>query len=95
MAIGLVAPFAATILILALAVIFTRLWVNDTASRAVRELRILGMRPGRNYKLGGAWVLLAVRDRRNLLWAVLAVLAWMALVVSLDHARAVRPTGIL
>ncbi|HJW74966.1 MAG: hypothetical protein A2V77_16850 [Anaeromyxobacter sp. RBG_16_69_14] len=94
MSVGLVAPFAATILILALAVIFTRLWVNDTASRAVRELHTLGIQPGRTYKLGGAWALLAVRERRNLLWAVLAVIAWMALVVSLDLARTVGSLGI-
>jgi hypothetical protein len=94
MSIGLVAPFAATILILALAVIFTRLWVNDTASRAVRELHTLGIRPGRTYKLGGAWTLLAVRERRNMLWAALAVIAWMALVVSLDLARTVGSPGV-
>ena len=94
MSIGLVAPFAATILILALAVIFTRLWVNDTTSRAVRELHTLGIRPGRTYRLGGAWALHAVRERRNLLWAALAVIAWMALVVSLDLARAVGSPGI-
>jgi len=47
-----------------------------------------------SYKLGGAWALLAVRERRNLLWAVLAVIAWMALVVSLDLARTVGSLGI-
>ena len=87
MPIGLIAPFAATILVLALAVIFTRLWANDLASQAVHELHILGIRPGRTYRLGGAWALRAARDRRNLLWAVLGVVAWIAVVVSLDLAR--------
>ena len=81
------APFAGTVAVLALAVLFTRLWVNDTSAQAVRQLHVLGMRPGRNYKLGGAWARLAVRDRRNLLWAGLALVAWVALVVSLDAVR--------
>ncbi len=94
MSIGLVAPFAATILVLALAIIFTRMWVIDTATQAVRELHTLGIRPGRTYKLGGAWTLLAAGERRNLLWAVLAVIAWMALLVSLDLARLTGSSGV-
>jgi hypothetical protein len=74
---GLVGPFAASLLVLALAIVFTRLWVNDTASLALRELRIRGIRPGQTYKLGSAWALVAVRDRRNLLWALLAVSSWV------------------
>ncbi len=81
------APVAGSLLVLALAVLFTRLWVNDTASQAVRHLHMLGIRPGRHYKLGGAWARLAVRDRRNLLWGALALLAWIALVVTLDGVR--------
>ncbi len=81
------APFAGTALVLALAVLFTRLWVNDTAAQAVRQLTVLGIRPGRSYKLGGAWVRIAVRDPRNFLWAGLALVAWVALVVSLDAVR--------
>ncbi len=87
MSIGLVAPFAAAIMVLALTVIFTRLWVNDTEPRAVRELHTLGLRPGRTYTLGGTWALHAARERGNLLLAILAVAAWIAVVISLDVAR--------
>ena len=83
----LIAPFVATILLVVLALALTRLWANDMVSHATRELSILGMRPGRSYKLGAAWVLLAARDRRNLLWAFLAVVAWIAVVVSVNLAR--------
>jgi hypothetical protein len=83
---GTIAPLAATIPLLVLALVFTRVWASGTASHAVRELSILGMRPGRNYKLGASWVLFAARDRRNLLWAVLAVLAWTAVVASVKLA---------
>ena len=82
-----VAPFAGTVLVLALAVLFTRLWASDTAARAVRRLHALGMQPGRNYKLGASWAFAAARERRNLLWALLAIGAWTAFVVSLDLAR--------
>jgi hypothetical protein len=86
MSIGLVAPFAAAIMVLALTVIFTRLWVNGPESRAVRGYT-LGLRPGRTYTLGGAWALHAARKRGGLLLAVLAVAAWIAIVISLDVAR--------
>ncbi len=82
-----IAPVAGPILVLALAVLFTRLWVSDTSAQAVRQLQVLGMRPGRQYKLGGAWTRAAVRDPRNVLWAGLALVAWVALIVSLDLAR--------
>ncbi len=82
-----VAPVAGTLAVLALAVLFTRSWVNDTAAQATRRLRILGIRPGRNYELGSAWTQFAARDRRNILWAGLAVAAWIVLVVSLDGVR--------
>jgi hypothetical protein len=81
---GLVGTFVATAVVLALAVVFTRLWVHDTASQALHELRVRGIDPGRTFKLGGAWALVAVRDRRNLLWALLAVCSWVATVYSLD-----------
>jgi len=87
MFIGLVESFAAALVAMALAIVFTGIWVNDTAARAVRELHVLGLRPGRTYTLGGAWALHAARDRRNLLWAVLAVFAWLACVVALHLAR--------
>ena len=86
MPIGLVAPCAATIVVVAVAVALTRLWVNDTASRALRELRALGIRAGHSYKLGGAWTIHAARDRRNLMWAVLSAVAWLGSVVSLHLA---------
>ncbi len=87
MAFGLIAPFAATSLVLALALVFTRLWTNDTASYALRELHALGIRPGRTYKLGGSWAISAVRNRRNLILAIVAAAAWMAFAVSLNLAR--------
>jgi hypothetical protein len=80
-------PFAAVIALLVLALGFTTLWANATISHAARELSILGMRPGRSYKLGPAWVLLAARDRRNLRWGVLALAAWIAVVVAVSFAR--------
>jgi hypothetical protein len=83
MSFALAAPFVA----LALAVTFTRLWATDTASRAIRELHRLGLRPGRTYKLGVAWALVAARDGRNLLWAVLSVSAWLFGLVGLHFAR--------
>lgn len=82
MFIALVESFAAALVAMTLAVVFTGLWVNDTTARAVRELRVLGLRPGRSYKLGGAWALHAARERRNLLWAVLSAAAWVACVVA-------------
>jgi hypothetical protein len=84
---GFSAPLAATFASLVLALVLTRMWANATVSHAARQLSILGMRPGRSYKLGAAWVLLAARDRRNLLWAILSVVAWAAVVVSLHFAR--------
>jgi hypothetical protein len=84
MSIALVEPFAA-LGAMALAIVFTCLWVNDTAARAVRELHGLGLRPGRSYKLGGAWALHAARERRNLLLALLSAAAWLAWVVALAH----------
>ena len=47
----------------------------------------LGVRPGRTYKLGGSWALRAARERGNLLLTLLAVAAWIAVVISLDLAR--------
>ena len=76
------APLAAALLALALAVVLTRLWVNDMDARAVQQLKVLGMRPGRRYKLGGAWALAATRDSRNALRASLALAAWVAVVVA-------------
>jgi hypothetical protein len=78
----LVEPFAIALVAMALAIVFTRLWVNDTAARAVRELRVLGLRPGHSYKLGGAWALHAARERGNLMWAALSAAAWVACVVA-------------
>ena len=86
MSLGLFGPIAATLAVLALAVLLTRLWVADTASHAVRQLQLLGLRPGRVYKLGGAWVLVAVRDRRNMVWGILALAAWVAAAVSVPFA---------
>ena len=87
MPIGIHTPFAATIPLLLLALVLTRLWANATAAHAARELYLLGMRPGRSYRLGAAWVLLAARDRRNLTWAALAMAAWIAVVVSVNIAK--------
>jgi hypothetical protein len=81
------APLAATLVAFTLAVLFTRIWVNDTAARAVQQLKVLGMRPGRHYKLGGAWARLAARDGRNATWASLALVAWVGLVVAVDVVR--------
>jgi hypothetical protein len=83
----LMSPFAPTIPLVVAALVLTRLWASGTVSHAARELSILGMRPGRSYKLGAAWVLSAARHRRNLFWAVLSALAWIAVVVSLNLAR--------
>jgi hypothetical protein len=82
MSIALVEPFAAALVAMTLAIVFTRLWVNDTSARAVRELHVLGLRPGHSFKLGRAWALHAARDGRNLLWAVLSAAAWVACVVA-------------
>jgi len=87
MPIGISAPLAATIASLVLALVLTRLWANATVSHAARQLSILGMRPGRSFRLGAAWVLLAARDRRNLLWAILALVSWIAVVISVNFAR--------
>ncbi len=76
---------AASVLLLAVAL--TRLWLKDTSSRALRQLYLLGMQPGRTYKLGGSWALVAVRDGRNLLLAILAVAAWIAVAVSIHAAH--------
>jgi hypothetical protein len=84
---ALMSPFAATIALVVLALVLTKLWASGTISHAVRELSILGMRPGRSYKLGPWWLLVAARDRRNLLWAVLSTLAWVGVVVSVNLAR--------
>lgn len=81
------ATVAAVLAVLALAVVFTRLWMNDVATKAAHDLRVLGMRPGRHYKLGGTWARVAARDPRNLLWAALALTGWIALVISLDAFR--------
>jgi len=78
------APLAGIILLLALAVVLTRLWAHDTTTQALRELNALGMQPGRKYKLGSTWALLAARDRRNVRWAALALVAWVALIVAVD-----------
>ncbi len=83
---ALTPPFAATILLVVLALALTKAWASGTVSHAARELSILGMRPGRSYRLGAAWLLLAARERRNLRWAVLCGLAWIAVAVSVNLA---------
>lgn len=83
---ALTSPFAATILLVVLALALTKAWASGTVSHATRELSILGMRPGRSYRLGAAWLLLAARERRNLRWAVLCALAWIAVAVSVNLA---------
>ncbi len=85
---ALTSPLTPTILLVVLALVLTRMWASGTISHAARELSILGMRPGRSYKLGPAWVLLAARERRNLVWAVLSVVAWVGVVVSFKLLRA-------
>jgi hypothetical protein len=87
MPIGIDVPLAATIPLIVLALVLTRLWANATVAHAARELNMLGMRPGRSYRLGATWVLLAARDRRNLVWATLALAAWIAVVVSVNLAK--------
>lgn len=84
---SLTSPFAATFALVVAALVLTRIWASGTASHAARELTILGMRPGRSYRLGAAWFAVASRDRRNLAWAVLSAVAWIAVVVSLNLAR--------
>jgi hypothetical protein len=88
MSVGLVAPLAATILVLALAVVFARLWVDDARSRLPRELYPLGSRAGRTGKPGGTWAVRAARVRGHVvILAILAIAAWIAVVTSLDSAR--------
>jgi hypothetical protein len=86
MTIGVDVPFAAMIPLLVLALVLTRLWANSTVAHAARELNMLGMRPGRSYRLGVAWVLLAARERRNQVFATLAMGAWVTVGVALNLA---------
>lgn len=85
---ALTSPLMPTVLLVVLALVLTRMWASGTISHAARELSILGLRPGRSYKLGTAWILLAARERRNLVWAVLSVAACVGVVVSLELVRA-------
>lgn len=84
---AITSPLAATILLVVLALALTKAWASGTVSHAARELTILGMRPGRSYRLGVAWLFRAARERRNVRWALLSALAWAAVAVSLDLAR--------
>jgi hypothetical protein len=88
MSVGFVAPLAAAILVLALAVVFARLWVNDACSRSPRD-HPLGSRAGRSGRVGEAWAFRAAHERGNvvIILAVLAIAAWIAVVTSLDAAR--------
>lgn len=80
-------PLACPVLVLALAVLFTKLWVTDFSHGVARQLSHLGIDPGTSHRLGGSWFLQAVRRPRNLLWALLAGFAWIALVVAVGRLR--------
>jgi hypothetical protein len=82
-----IATIAAPLAVLALTVIFTRLSASDTATRAVHHPHAPRIRPGRHDKLGGAGVRVATLDSRDLVWAILALAGWIALVISLDVVR--------